>query len=293
MPAGDYTTCKVCGNSIFGSIPICETCNELNKLYGNSFFNMIKAFSDSHRELTESIVYTNKKQMKHNINNDNLNNLYDEIIEGDKPKKINHNKKESLSIDDVFENFFKDSSPKKRNTFVVNLFAGPGSGKSSLAAGIFYELKSKGITCELALEFVKDLVWEERHKAINNQIYIFAKQHHRITRLLGEVDVIITDSPLLLSLVYASNETALAELARVEHNKLLTFNCFIKRNKDYNPKGRMHTFDEARKLDIRIASMLDKEHIPYGVYFGNNDGRDRIVNQILNIISSSNNQVDK
>jgi hypothetical protein len=202
------------------------------------------------------------------------------------------------SVADTFDRFFNDQpvqkkeikplKPLKRKTLVVNLYAGPGSGKSTTAAGVFFELKSRGINCELATEFVKDLVWEERHKAINNQIYIFAKQHHRITRLLGEVDVIVTDSPLLLTLVYGkAGDELLKRLAKLEHDRLWTFNCFIKRNKDYNPKGRNHTYPEARGLDIEIADMLDDENIPYEVYFGNAEGKDKIVNKILQIIGEN------
>lgn len=196
------------------------------------------------------------------------------------------------SVADTFDRLFdeppihkKEVKSLKRKTLVVNLFAGPGSGKSTTAAGVFFELKSRGINCELATEFVKDLVWEERHKAINNQVYIFAKQHHRITRLLGEVDVIVTDSPLLLTLIYGKNEdVALKELAKVEYNKLWTLNCFIKRNKKYNPKGRWQTYAEARGLDESIANMLDDENIPYEVYFGNAEGKDKIVEKILKML---------
>lgn len=201
------------------------------------------------------------------------------------PKKV----EEIIDVDNFFNAPEVVPAAKKnelkRKTLVVNLFAGPGSGKSTTAAGVFFELKSRGINCELATEFVKDLVWEERHKAIDNQVYIFAKQHHRIARLLGEVDVIITDSPLLLTLVYGKKEDyALKRLAAVEHNKLWTLNCFIKRNKEYNPKGRWQTYDEARNLDRSIATMLDEEEVPYEVYFGNADGKDKIVDKVLKIL---------
>lgn len=209
--------------------------------------------------------------------------------------ELETNVDDSESLEEIFDNLFTEhsspvpnkleSQPIKRQTLIVNLFAGPGSGKSTTAAGIFFELKSRGINCEIATEFVKDLVWEQRHKAINNQIYIFAKQHHRITRLIGEVDVVITDSPLLLTLVYDKNKNPeLKNLAKLEHDNLWTYNCFIKRNKEYNPKGRWQTFDEARDLDRSIATMLDQQNVPYQVYFGNNDGKDRIVNNILKIL---------
>lgn len=39
---------------------------------------------------------------------------------------------------------------------VVNLFAGPGSGKSTTAAGIFYILKSEyNINCEYVSEYAR------------------------------------------------------------------------------------------------------------------------------------------
>lgn len=223
------------------------------------------------------------------------NQLFDELvkkIEVDANQNIKSVATSDESVADTFDRFFneqpvqkKEIKPLKKKTLVVNLYAGPGSGKSTTAAGVFFELKSRGINCELATEFVKDLVWEERHKAINNQIYIFAKQHHRITRLLGEVDVIVTDSPLLLTLVYGkAGDELLKRLAKFEHDKLWTFNCFIKRNKDYNPKGRNHTYPEARELDISIENMLDDEDISYDVYFGNAEGKDKIVNKILQII---------
>jgi hypothetical protein len=43
-------------------------------------------------------------------------------------------------------------------TILVNLYAGPGTGKSTMAANVFSELKWMGVNCELALEFAKTKV---------------------------------------------------------------------------------------------------------------------------------------
>lgn len=65
---------------------------------------------------------------------------------------------------------------------VVNLFGGPGSGKSTCAAGVFTLLKLSGVNAELVTEYAKDLTWEKRHVTLANQHYIFGKQLQRLKR---------------------------------------------------------------------------------------------------------------
>ena len=96
--------------------------------------------------------------------------------------------------------------------YVINLFGQPGAGKSTGAAYIFSQLKLRGINAELVTEFAKDKVYEETKEVFNNQIYIFGKQYFRMSRIAKKVDVIITDSPLLLSSFYTSGESYDKEL---------------------------------------------------------------------------------
>ena len=94
-------------------------------------------------------------------------------------------------------------------TYIINLFGPSGCGKSSGAAYIFSKLKMAGVSCELVPEYAKDKVWENNEEIFNpmNQVYIFGKQFYRISRLIGQVKYVITDSPILLSNVYCNSPT--------------------------------------------------------------------------------------
>jgi len=183
----------------------------------------------------------------------------------------------------------KVTTRDKFATLVVCLYGGPGCGKSTIAAGIFFELKCFGINCEIAPEFCKDLVWEERRKTFTDQIYIFGKQYHRIQRLLGKVSVIITDNPILLTPVYDYEKRPTFEkLVVEEHNKMWTYNAFIERKKAFNPKGRNHNEDEAKLLDCAIADILWKHNVPFETFDGTAEGKDAIVKNILMLLEWKN-----
>jgi len=77
---------------------------------------------------------------------------------------------------------------------LINLFGGPGIGKSSIAAGITYKLKKKHISCNNPYEFPKRLAWDKNIPAISDQLYVFANQHRGIAECYGKVDYIVIDS---------------------------------------------------------------------------------------------------
>lgn len=151
-----------------------------------------------------------------------------------------------------------------KRTLVINLFGGPGVGKSTMCASIFSKLKMAGIECEMASEYVKDIIFEESYKKLENQIYIFGKQHLRVHRLLGKVDIVVTDSPLLNSIVYDKTENIhLEQLVLHEFQKLNTLNFYITRNFKYQESGRVQTFEEALGVDKKYKLLLDDNNISY------------------------------
>lgn len=164
---------------------------------------------------------------------------------------------------------------------VVNLFAGPGSGKSTTCAGVFAKLKLVGVNCEMALEYAKDKVWEESNKVLDDQIYVFGKQLHRIFRLKDKVDVVITDSPILLSIIYdKTGNKYFSDLVLNQFNNFDNRNYFIERTTVYNPKGRLQTEDEAKEIDKVLLDLLKDCNIEYDSV-GKSEAVDYIFNKIM------------
>lgn len=145
-------------------------------------------------------------------------------------------------------------------TKVINLYGGPGTGKSTIAAGLFFLMKSNDISCEMAREYAKDVVWEKRFSVLEDQLYLLAKQTKRIRDLVGQVDYVITDSPILLSVVYAREYRQPVSIEDVACDMYAQFNnidIFLNRRpeKEYVSKGRLQRQERALRIheDIRYV----------------------------------------
>lgn len=179
---------------------------------------------------------------------------------------------------------------------IVNLFGGPGIGKSSIAAGITYKLKKKHITCDNPYEFPKALAWDNNNEAIKDQLFVLANQHRGIVKSFGKVDYIVLDSPILLSLVYRSvykgNEypATLYETDHFDnlvldiHNQYDSINIVLERTDgNHNDKERYQSLEESQELDNKIEETLIKNNIPYQkVKVGKNT-----VKEIMKILGKS------
>lgn len=179
-----------------------------------------------------------------------------------------------------------------KKTIIVNLFGGPGSGKSTAAAGVFYELKRKFVNCELVTEYAKDVVWRESTNILNNQLYVFGKQHNRIFHLKDKVDVIVTDSPFIMGLVYANydllspsfEQLVVDEYLRPE---VINLNYVIKRVRRYRQEGRLQDEAGAKKKDKEILDMLDKHNIDYTILKGKESTVPIIVDDVMEILENN------
>lgn len=172
---------------------------------------------------------------------------------------------------------------KFNNTLVVSLFGGPGCGKSIFAADIFSKLKWAGVVTEIVTEYAKDKVYKNSFSILENQIYVFGKQHHRINRVLGKTQVIVTDSPFLIGAAYIKDNNALLEsLIIEEYKKLNTFNVFLNRNVElYEKHGRTQSLEQAIEIDSKIKGLLNKHNVSYSEYISEKESSEKIVKKVL------------
>jgi len=161
---------------------------------------------------------------------------------------------------------------------VINLYAGPGTGKSITAAEVFVQLKKAHLNAEIVTEYVKDKVWEESFAMMENQIYLFGKQQHRLWRVSKKCDVVVTDSPLLLSLFYGQkNSDAFKQLVKEEYGKYENINIYLKRVYPYNPIGRTQTEAEAKEADKEILKIVKQNCRGYAEFESNDKGTEALM----------------
>lgn len=156
-------------------------------------------------------------------------------------------------------------------TKLINLYGGPGTGKSTSAAYLFAKLKMLGVNAELVREAAKEWAWAGRPITPMDQFALTREQITREADLFGKVDVLVTDSPILLGAYYtrkygsnvayaAVHEMVANARQSAEHEGVKLLDVWLTRSKPYNPAGRYQ--DEAG------AKQVDAELLPFAVEFG-------------------------
>jgi hypothetical protein len=120
---------------------------------------------------------------------------------------------------------------------VINLWGGPGAGKSTIAAELFVCLrKHTNANVELVNEFATDLCFERAKENLKDQVYLLGNQWHRLWRFeqVG-VDVAISDSPIGIGIPYIRKRKPAyfdqyVALVKSLYNEHLNTNIFVERD---------------------------------------------------------------
>ena len=157
-----------------------------------------------------------------------------------------------------------------RKPLMVNFYAGPSSGKTTAALELTAALKKAGYNVEYVSEYAKELVLENRTVELNDQKHVTDEQYRRFDRIRDSADVIVTDSPILLGLVYGDGiiDDGYAKQIRSYYDSFDNFNMLMTRPKDatFQTEGRIHDEKQSIALDGAIKSMLDTQGVFYGSY---------------------------
>lgn len=172
---------------------------------------------------------------------------------------------------------------------ILNLYSGPGAGKSTTAAYLFAALKAKNIRTELVGEFAKELIYLGNEVQLVNQVYIMGSQYRKLKDLeRHNIQVAISDSPLLLQLVYCRNKTYYQEISALIkklNSEFDNVDVYIERCNPYQTYGRVNTEQEAIELDKLVKESMDHD-FNYTIK-SNSAGVDFLERELLKLLTST------
>lgn len=156
---------------------------------------------------------------------------------------------------------------RSRKTTIIGFYGGPAIGKSAAAWTAAAWLKRNGASVELANEYVKRWAWQGREVKPLDELYILGEQIREEADLLGKVDFIVTEKPVVLDLAYcriyqpepiikAVEESVAAHYAHVASLGHRHVNVLFRRVKGgYDTRGRYENRRQAELVD-RVAEQV-------------------------------------
>lgn len=157
----------------------------------------------------------------------------------------------------------------------ISIFGPPCSGKTTLSAKLFADLKIAGFKIALMDEYIQKCIRNGINIQSFDQFYVFAKLlNQEDIALRGGFDLIITDAPLLINTFYTKQRKDCfwreeLSIAKKFERKYPSLNIFLKLPDDkekFQNVGRIHNFEEAKDMENDMLCFLI-DHCPNIISF--------------------------
>lgn len=146
----------------------------------------------------------------------------------------------------------------------INLWGGPGVGKSVMAARIYSHFQQQDKNIELCREEVKNWAYEGKRPTGFDQLYLFGTQIRKEERILKNNPsyIVVTDCPIGMIAFYTKYYGEpywghLYDITRDYDAKYRPVNILLKREFEYVPRGRLQSFQEAIEIDEEMRESSD------------------------------------
>lgn len=155
---------------------------------------------------------------------------------------------------------------------LINIFGSPGSGKSTFSLFLAGEMKLRGLNCEYAHEYIKYLIAKGQCSNFD-QLDILLEQYKQISAFYYNSDIVVTDSPLLLSTIYGegyTHQSQLFSLAHAFNSEFNNFNILIEppnSREKYKDSLRLQNYDQSLELYEKGFKNLTKYDLVIDNFF--------------------------
>jgi len=148
-----------------------------------------------------------------------------------------------------------------KQTLYINLFGGPGSGKTTTLHDLISAIKrhpnlQDTITRDVQ-EYATMLILKNQTNMLKNQTLVTGKQRDMLAEWNGLVDIVVTDSPIALGYFYTNDIYHKFRVVQMDEqfrrNAPYCFNVFKERElNEFSKVGRVTDEEQSKSVDAEI-----------------------------------------
>lgn len=172
-------------------------------------------------------------------------------------------------------------------TKVINFCAGPSAGKTTAGLTLAGKMKTLRKNVLYVPEVALEMVVAKRIPEMEDQLYLFGEQAHRLYMAKDEFDYVVTDAPLFMQLHYLKDANGkyksdywrhtMAKLIMNTFDMYENYTYFVDRaDREFIQTGRIHNEEQSKDIDREILYILNTQAIDYRKVAGADEAMDNL-----------------